>query len=51
MKAGFDLFKQMQDKSWDLVDCINITAARQQNITEIFTHDNNFTQAGFTILL
>ena len=51
MTKGFDLFKQMQDKSWELVDCISIIVAREQNITKIFTYDDDFTQAGFTILL
>jgi len=30
---------------------ISMEAMRQEGITEILTHDNHFTQEGFTILL
>ena len=41
----------MKDKEWGLVDCTSIIVARDMGITEIFTTDHHFEQAGFTILL
>lgn len=48
---GFELYRQMKDKEWGLVDCTSIIVARDMGITEIFTADHHFEQAGFTILL
>jgi len=51
LNRGFELYRQMKDKEWGLVDCISIIVARDMGITEIFTTDHHFEQAGFTILL
>jgi hypothetical protein len=51
MTQGLNLFKQRLDKDWSLVDCLGIHLARQFQITEIFTTDHHFEQAGFKILL
>lgn len=51
MKGGLALYKQMSDKDWSLVDCISIVVAEKQGITDIFTTDHHFEQAGFSILL
>lgn len=48
---GFSKFKQMADKEWSLVDCISIIIAEEFGITEIFTNDHHFEQAGFKILM
>lgn len=48
---GFDRFKSREDKTWSLIDCIGMIVAEKHNITEIFTHDDDFQQAGFTILI
>ena len=48
---GFALYKARPDKEYSLTDCITMEAMRQEGITEILTHDNHFTQEGFTILL
>lgn len=48
---SFALYKQVKDKEWGMVDCTSIITARQIKITEIFTTDHHFEQAGFTILL
>ncbi len=48
---AFGLYKQMKDKEWGLVDCTSIIVAGDMGITEIFTADHHFEQAGFTILL
>ena len=48
---GIELYKKMQDKAWGLVDCTSIIVAINIGITEIFSTDHHFEQAGFTILL
>lgn len=48
---GFSKFKQMADKEWSLIDCISIIIAEEFHITEIFTNDHHFEQAGFKILM
>jgi len=50
-QAGFALYKARPDKEYSLTDCISMEAMRQEGIIEILTHDNHFTQEGFTILL
>ena len=51
MQRGFARYKQMSDKDWSLVDCIDMIVAEDQGITEIFTTDHHFEQSGFNILL
>jgi len=48
---GLALYKARPDKEYSLTDCISMEAMRQEGISEILTHDNHFTQEGFTILL
>ncbi len=48
---GFELYKQVKDKEWGLVDCTSIIVSRNMGIIEVFTADHHFEQAGFTILL
>jgi len=48
---GLSKFKQMADKEWSLIDCISIIIAEELRITEIFTNDHHFEQAGFNILM
>jgi predicted nucleic acid-binding protein len=48
---GLALYKRRLDKGYSLTDCISMEAMREEGITEILTHDNHFTQEGFTILL
>jgi len=50
-RAGFALYQSRSDKQYSLTDCISMETMRQQGVTEILTHDNHFTQEGFTILL
>jgi uncharacterized protein len=49
--TGLALYQARPDKAYSLTDCIAMEAMRQEGITEILTHDNHFTQEGFTILL
>lgn len=51
MNKGFDRYKQISDKNWSLVDCVCMIVAKDQGITDIFTTDHHFEQAGFRILL
>jgi uncharacterized protein len=44
-------FGQHQDKTWGLVDCASFLVMRDMGITEAFTSDRDFQQAGFTSLL
>ncbi len=43
------LYESLRDKGYSLTDSMNICHTR--GITEILTHDNQFEQEGFTILL
>lgn len=51
LEKGFQKFKQVKDKDWGLVDCISMIVSKDYEITEIFTTDHHFEQAGFRILL
>ena len=51
VERGFQKFKQIKDKEWGLVDCISMLVSEDNEITEIFTTDHHFEQAGFKILL
>jgi predicted nucleic acid-binding protein len=49
--TGLALYEARPDKGYSLTDCISMQTMRQDGITEILTHDDHFTQEGFTILL
>jgi uncharacterized protein len=49
--TGLALYEGRPDKGYSLTDCISMLVMRQERITEILTHDNHFTQEGFTKLL
>jgi hypothetical protein len=49
-QAGFELFKARADKAWSLVDCISILTCQRHRITEVFSGDHHFEQAGLTLL-
>jgi len=48
---GLRLYESRLDKGYSLTDCISMNAMRTRGITEILSHDNHFTQEGFTVLL
>ena len=50
-KEGWRLYKERRDKEWSLTDCISFVVMKQQNITQAFTSDHHFEQAGFEKLL
>ena len=50
-QAGLDLYETRLDKDWGLTDCINFVVMQREGITEAFTSDKHFEQAGFIRLL
>ena len=48
---GLAKFKHITDKNWSLIDCISIIVAEELDISEVFTNDHHFEQAGFKILM
>ena len=48
---AFAVYKQHQDKSWCLVDCISFVAMREAKVNRALTFDRHFVQAGFECLM
>lgn len=48
---AWTLLKERLDKEWSLVDCTSFVVMQQRGITETFTTDHHFEQAGFIRLL
>ena len=51
LRRSLELFAGHADKSWGLVDCASFLVMRDRSITDAFTSDSHFEQAGFTRLL
>lgn len=51
LAGGWLLYRQRSDKSWGLTDCISFAIMQERHLTQAFTSDHHFTQAGFTKLL
>lgn len=51
LAKGWMLYGQRLDKGWGVTDCISMVVMQERGISEAFTSDHHFTQAGFTILL
>jgi predicted nucleic acid-binding protein len=49
--AGLELYDARPDKGYSLTDCISMQMMRQEEITEVLTHDHHFAQEGFVLLL
>ncbi|MEO1391140.1 MAG: PIN domain-containing protein [Cyanobacteria bacterium J06634_6] len=49
--SGWTLYKQREDKDWGLTDCISFVTMAQEDVTQAFTSDRHFEQAGFVNLL
>jgi len=45
--AAWSLLEQYSDKEWSLVDAASFVVMRQLALTDAFTSDHHFTQAGF----
>lgn len=48
---GWKLYSDRPDKDWSLTDCSSFVVMKQLSITQSFTSDHNFEQAGFVKLL
>jgi predicted nucleic acid-binding protein len=48
---GFELYKNRPDKEWSLTDCTSLVVMEETKITEAFTGEHHFEQAGFIKLL
>ncbi|MGC1276075.1 MAG: PIN domain-containing protein [Planctomycetaceae bacterium] len=48
---AWDLFEQRPDKEWGVTDCVSFVAMQDRGITDAFTADRHFEQAGFRPLL
>ena len=51
LAEGWVLYAQRPDKEWGLTDCTSFVIMTQEKITQAFTSDHHFEQAGFTKLL
>ncbi|GAB4297905.1 MAG: hypothetical protein Fur0025_36140 [Oscillatoriaceae cyanobacterium] len=49
--AALNLYKNHQDKSWGLVDCVSFVVMKQQNVNQALTFDKHFVQAGFQAVM
>ena len=48
---AWKLYSERIDKEWSLTDCTSFVVMNRNGITEAFTNDRHFEQAGFKILL
>ncbi len=46
-ERAMEIFQQYQDKDFSFVDCMSFAIMKQQNLTQAFTFDQHFAQAGF----
>jgi predicted nucleic acid-binding protein len=44
-------YRNRPDKTWGLVDCCSMVVMHKRGLTEVFTNDRHFEQAGFQCLL
>lgn len=49
--GAWDLYSTRPDKEWSMTDCISFTVMKHIGITEAFTNDHHFEQAGFSVLI
>ena len=51
LDEGWTLYSQRADKDWGLTDCISFVVMTQEGMSQAFTSDRHFEQAGFVKLL
>jgi len=49
--AAADFFARHEDKEWSFTDCVSFTLMHELGISDSFTTDHHFRQAGFNPLL
>ena len=50
-EAAWELYAERPDKEWGMTDCISFIVMRDGEMTQAFTADHHFEQAGFVRLL
>ncbi len=45
-----DIFRKSERKSWSFTDCTSFALMRELSVSEAFTFDNHFREAGFQML-
>lgn len=50
-RSAVDLYRERPDKEWSLVDCASMITCRSLSISQVFTSDHHFSQAGLNVLL
>lgn len=50
-QRALDLYASRADKSWGLVDCASFIVMQDEAVSEAFTNDRHFEQAGLRCLL
>ena len=50
-QRGWQLFLGRSDKDWSLTDCISFVVMQERSLTQAFTSDRHFEQAGFVRLM
>jgi uncharacterized protein len=50
-KDAADLFVDHDDKEWSFTDCVSFVVMRNAGLSDCFTSDHHFRQAGFNALL
>ena len=50
-QQALEMFSRAGDKGWGLVDCASFDVMAGRGVTEVFTNDHHFEQAGFRCLL
>jgi predicted nucleic acid-binding protein len=51
VRRSLDLYASREDKRYSLTDSMSMVICRDLRIAEVLTHDHDFEQEGFTILL
>ena len=49
--AGLEIYAGRPDKAWSLVDCISFQVMREKGLSNAWTTDHHFEQAGFHAML
>ncbi len=50
-RRGWTLFLARPDKDWGLTDCLSFVVMKEQAVSQAFTSDHHFEQAGFERLM
>jgi predicted nucleic acid-binding protein len=51
LEESLELYRERSDKQWGLVDCASMNVMQRRGISDVYSNDHHFEQAGFTCLL